>query len=67
MEIAQLTREFQYKGITLPDPNPTMTVKEVMNFYANEYPELLSGSVDAGTVKDDKLVFEVKTVLGTKG
>lgn len=67
MEITQAQRIFKYKDKEFADPNPTMTPKQVLNFYANDYPELLNASINAGEFQDNKLVYEIKAVLGQKG
>src|ERR1039458_10013889 len=40
MKVEALKREFRYNGgLCLPDPNPNLTVAEVINLYATTYPE----------------------------
>ena len=43
LTISKMNRIFQFQGILLPDPNPTMSVDEVKALYAAQYPELVSG------------------------
>lgn len=67
----QLTREFvvESKGnkITLPDPDPNMSPDQVMTFYSNTYPELVTSSCHGPAYQDDKMVYSFKTTVGTKG
>lgn len=71
MEKVRLTRKFQLekngRTITLDDPDPSMTTEEVMNSYANIYPELVSSTVIGPEYQDDNVVYRFKTVVGTKG
>lgn len=71
LETQRLKREFKFKKdgteVTLPDPNPDFTQEEVMQFYSGQYPELTTATMDAGKVDGNKLVYSVKTTVGTKG
>lgn len=61
------TRCFNYAGIDLPDPAPTMSIEEVRELYAATYPELTTATVEGPEVRGDKLVFAFKRAVGTKG
>lgn len=62
-----LKRAFKYNDRTLPDPDPQMTPDEVRAFYAATYPELQSGVVDGPDEDGNRLVFELRRAVGTKG
>lgn len=62
-----MQRAFKFNDQELPDPNPDMSTKEVLEFYSNTYPELVSGFVEEPVEEDGKLIYEVKTAVGTKG
>lgn len=66
-----MNRVFQLKKgqekIMLDDPNPALTMDEVMMYYSNIYPELTTATVSGPEIKDDKLFYEFKTTIGTKG
>ena len=62
-----LKRVFKYNGRNLPDPDPAMSPDEVRTFYASAYPELQSGVVEGPDDEGNKLVFELRRALGTKG
>ena len=50
MKVEALEREFRYNGgLRLPDPNPNLTVGEVINLYAITYPEITSGPRTSGS------------------
>lgn len=51
---------------TLTDPNPLMTANEVCDFFSGQYPELTNATIENKGLIDDLLVYEFKTILGTK-
>lgn len=53
--------------VTLADPNPADTPETVMNYYSNMYPELTTATVHGPEIKEDKVEYEFKTTIGTKG
>lgn len=67
MAVKTLTRVFKLGDQVLPDPNPQMSEKQVMEFYANQYSELTNGSISTPEYEDDKVIFKFKTVAGSKG
>ena len=71
LEVTSLKREFKFTKngtvITLADPDPALTVQEVMNYYSNQYPELTTASVDGPKVDGKSTVYTAKTSVGTKG
>jgi PRTRC genetic system protein C len=71
LTIKHLKRKFRFekdgKTITLPDPNKEHSTTQVMNFYANQYPELTTSTVSGPEVENDFAVYEFKTTIGTKG
>lgn len=66
-----LERSFTFmKGkemVTLSDPDHAETPDAVMVFYANIYPELTTATVHGPEIKEDKVVYEFRTTIGTKG
>jgi PRTRC genetic system protein C len=62
-----IPRVFKFGKIELPDPNPKFTEKQVMDFYANQYSELTNGSIGTPQYKNDKVIYEFNTNVGTKG
>ena len=71
LEKNALKREFviDSKGTktTLADPDPNMSPDQVMQFYSNTYPELVTSSCHGPSFKGDRMVYEFKTTVGTKG
>ncbi|MDR1221821.1 MAG: PRTRC system protein C [Tannerella sp.] len=66
-----IERSFTFKKgnetITLSDPNLSDTPDAVMSYYANLYPELTTASVHGPEIREDRVVYEFKTTIGTKG
>ena len=53
--------------ITLEDPNINFSAKEVMEMYANQYPQLLNATVESKGIVDENILYNFATVAGTKG
>lgn len=67
LSISNVKRVFKMKDKNLADPDPTMTPDEVMAFYSNQYPELVTSNVFGPKMDKDEAVYEFKTTVGTKG
>jgi PRTRC genetic system protein C len=68
MNVEALQREFRYNGgLRLPDPNPNLTVGEVINLYAATYPEITTAAIEGPEVIGNKLVYRLTRAIGTKG
>lgn len=70
IKIEKVKRKFNLEKngqtISLTDPNPAMTVSEVMDFYSTKYPELLNAK-ESSEKKDGEIIYNFKTIAGTKG
>ena len=53
--------------IDLPEINPTLSVEEVKDIYANTYPELINCNIQPQGIQNDKDVYHFSTIAGTKG
>lgn len=67
LSISNVKRVFKMKDRNLADPDPSLTPDEVMAFYSNQYPELVTSNVFGPTMKNDEAVYEFRTSVGTKG
>lgn len=71
LETKILLREFHVEidgeDVVLSDPNPTMTIKGVMEHYSNLYPELTNCKVEEPKIEKDKMVYVVSSETGTHG
>lgn len=66
MKVTKLKRVFKFKDRTLEDPNPKMTVGQVKEFYANEFPELINANTTEKT-EGNTMTVEFSTAIGKKG
>jgi PRTRC genetic system protein C len=67
MSTEVLKREFHFKEEVLTDPDPAMSVPEVLDFYSGKYPELTSGVVQEPEIDEGKLIYNIDFVMGEKG
>lgn len=71
LKVTTLKREFKFKkdgtNVSLPDPNPSFNVEEVLQFYSGQYPELTTATLSGPKTEGDKAVYSVQTTVGTKG
>lgn len=68
LQIQTLTRSFKHGSLALPDPDPKMTADQVKDFYATTlYTELTNAAIEGPETKGDKLVYEFRRAVGTKG
>lgn len=66
--VEQLTREFVFDCMTLPDPNPLYSVQEVINFHSGRYPNIISCIPKISTdLKRKVTVVNLESKFGTKG
>ena len=64
--VAAVARCFKYNGMTLPDI-PGLTVDQVKEVYAAQYPELLTAEAQVGEVVRGVQEVAFKRAVGTKG
>lgn len=64
--ISNIKRVFKFKGEELPDPDPTWSTNEVLDFFAGKYPELTAGYVKEPEQSGDKMVYEIGFSVGDK-
>lgn len=62
-----LNRKFIHGTVTLDDPNPNWTTKQVIDFYVNSYPELVNANVSEPQVVGESVHYTFNTKVGTKG
>jgi PRTRC genetic system protein C len=54
-------------GIEIPDPDPNMSIENVMTLYSGMYPELTTATVHGPEYRNDNVIYRFKSVIGTKG
>lgn len=67
MAIQNATRVFRYNGIELPDPGAQLSPEQVRDLYSANFPELTSAVTEGPTATGDRLVWEFRRAVGTKG
>ncbi len=67
MECQALSRIFEFNGVRLPDPDPTLTPEEVRNLYAHQYPDIATASITGPEAVGDKLRYQFMRAIGSKG
>lgn len=67
LNITTLPRVFKHATIELTDPDRNLSPDEVMSFYSNTYPELTTSSVHGPKMDGNKVIYEFRTTVGTKG
>jgi PRTRC genetic system protein C len=67
MDIQNLTREFRYNGVALPDPGQMLSLPQVRDFYANVYPEITSADIEGPEQMGGKVIYTFRRAVGTKG
>lgn len=64
---APAPRVFNYNGMELGDPDPSMTVDQVKGIWAVTYPELSTAAVSGPEVVGGRQVYKFSRAVGTKG
>lgn len=70
LQISNLEREFKYNGMTLADPNPDLSVKEVQAIHAATFPELTNAKPmveRTNTTNGTREQISFSVPVGTKG
>jgi PRTRC genetic system protein C len=63
---SSLQRKFTFDGRPLADPDPNLSIDQVRQFYATEYPALNNASYEE-EVTDTAVVIKFTTAVGSKG
>lgn len=67
MQIVEMTREFSYNGVRLPDPGTNLTVEQVREIYSATYPDLATAVISGPEAVGDKMVYRFEREIGYKG
>ena len=67
MQVLNLTRKFRYNSLTLPDPNESMTIDQVREFYATQFPELNNAVTEGPTTENGVATWKFIRAAGAKG
>lgn len=66
-QVEELSREFRWNGLVLPDPNPQAEVSAVRDIFAGTYPELATAAVKGPDFEGGKMVYSFQPGAGVKG
>lgn len=67
LQAVEIKRVFNYNGIDLSDPNPAMSVDEVKQFYAMQFPELTNAEAEGPATANNVSKYVFKRAAGSKG
>ena len=67
--ITTAKRVFNLDGTKLPDPDPSMSLEDVLELYSNQYPELTNATVEEPDISEDgtEAVYPIKVNTGKNG
>ncbi|KXS55280.1 MAG: PRTRC system protein C [Marinobacter sp. T13-3] len=60
MATIKMQRVFRMGTVDLPDPDSDLTPEQVLEHYANQYPQLKRGKVEEQGAEGDAIVFVMK-------
>ncbi len=66
LQVAPMTREFNYNGLAFDDPNPSLSPEEIRDALSVTYPELTTASIQGPEAAGGKLRYNFVTALGSK-
>ena len=67
IKVETMRREFNFNGVKLPDPNPSLTVEQVREVYAGTYPEITTAAVEGPEPVGAALRYTFSRAIGSKG
>lgn len=62
-------RCFKLNDLKLPDPDPSMSLDDVLELYSNQYPELTNATIGEPEISDDgtEAAYPIKVNTGKNG
>jgi PRTRC genetic system protein C len=67
MQAGVVTREFNFNGVKIPDPDKTLSPEEVRSVLATMYPDIATASITGPEAVGDKLRYNFIRAIGAKG
>jgi PRTRC genetic system protein C len=67
MQAGVVTREFNFNGVKIPDPDKTLSPEEVRSVLATMYPDIATASITGPEAVGDKLRYNFVRAVGAKG
>ena len=65
--VESIPRVFKYGDKVLEDPDPNMTVDDVMLFYADTYPDIIISKAVYKGIENEHQIYDINVNPGTKG
>ena len=66
MQAGVVTREFNFNGVKIPDPDKTLSREEVRSVLATMYPDIATASITGPEAVGDKLRYNFVRAVGAK-
>ena len=67
MTITRLKKVYEFCGVKLSAPNENMTIDQIRDLYATQFPEIATATVTGPEAVGDKLVYRLSRSIGSKG
>jgi len=67
MQASVVTREFNFNGVKIPDPDKALSPEEVRSVLATMYPDIATASITGPEAVGDKLRYNFVRAIGAKG
>ena len=67
MQTSVVTREFNFNGVKIPDPDKALSPEEVRSVLATMYPDIATASITGPEAVGDKLRYNFVRAIGAKG
>jgi PRTRC genetic system protein C len=67
MQTSVVTREFNFNGVKIPDPEQALSPEEVRSVLATMYPDIATASITGPEAVGDKLRYTFVRAIGAKG
>jgi len=67
MQTSVVTREFNFNGVKIPDPDKALSPEEVRSVLATMYPDIATASITEPEAVGNKLRYNFVRAIGAKG
>jgi PRTRC genetic system protein C len=67
MQTSVVTREFNFNGVKIPDPDKALSPEEVRSVLATMYPDIATASITGPEAVGNKLRYNFVRAIGAKG
>ena len=67
MQTRVVTREFNFNGVKIPDPDKALSPEEVRSVLATMYPDIATASITGPEAVGNKLRYNFVRAIGAKG